>query len=277
MAGRTGIAIAGTHGKTTTTPCWSTPAHRGLPPTYIVGGVLGNTGDNGGSGPAIFRDRGGRVRQYVSRPAPQSPRSSTSSTTTPISSDARRRSARLRSIRRPARRERALVACADDAGAASLAEAGARRAAVITYAPTRRRLACDGPGRRQTRHALHRAARRRACRHVTLAASGGTTCRMRWRAGDRRTPRRADRARGGCLRQLSRHRTACGCDGAGGRRDGRQRLRAPSDGHPRHARRVPRAARRRRAVGGLAAAHLRADARPGGGLRGGSARRITCW
>ncbi len=46
-----GIAVAGTHGKTTTT---ALIAHllisAGLDPTYIVGGVLGNTGTNAGVG-----------------------------------------------------------------------------------------------------------------------------------------------------------------------------------------------------------------------------------
>lgn len=51
MAGQVGIAVAGTHGKTTTTALL---AHgliqAGLDPTYIVGGVLRNTGANAGVG-----------------------------------------------------------------------------------------------------------------------------------------------------------------------------------------------------------------------------------
>jgi UDP-N-acetylmuramate--alanine ligase len=51
MQGYTGIAIAGTHGKTTTT---SMTVHllkqTGQDPTYIVGGVLGNTGMNANVG-----------------------------------------------------------------------------------------------------------------------------------------------------------------------------------------------------------------------------------
>ncbi|NLS77261.1 MAG: UDP-N-acetylmuramate--L-alanine ligase [Chloroflexi bacterium] len=51
MAGRHGIAVAGTHGKTTTT---AMIAHilleTGRDPTYLVGGILANTGTNAGSG-----------------------------------------------------------------------------------------------------------------------------------------------------------------------------------------------------------------------------------
>ena len=51
MSGRHGIAIAGTHGKTTTT---GMIAHllmeAGGDPTFIVGGILANTGSNARSG-----------------------------------------------------------------------------------------------------------------------------------------------------------------------------------------------------------------------------------
>ncbi|MEQ8672246.1 MAG: UDP-N-acetylmuramate--L-alanine ligase [Aggregatilineales bacterium] len=51
MAGKTVIAVAGTHGKTTTT---SMIVHilieSGLDPSYIVGGVMANTGTNAGVG-----------------------------------------------------------------------------------------------------------------------------------------------------------------------------------------------------------------------------------
>jgi UDP-N-acetylmuramate--alanine ligase len=51
MAQRTGIAIAGTHGKTTTTALLAhTLIEAGRDPTYIIGGVLQNTGDNAGVG-----------------------------------------------------------------------------------------------------------------------------------------------------------------------------------------------------------------------------------
>jgi len=51
MDGRTGIAIAGTHGKTTTTALMvHTLITAGMSPTYIVGGVMANTGDNAGTG-----------------------------------------------------------------------------------------------------------------------------------------------------------------------------------------------------------------------------------
>ena len=56
MAGKTGVAVAGTHGKTTTTSmiAWVLTA-LGQDPTYIVGGVLAQTGVNAhaGNGPAF--------------------------------------------------------------------------------------------------------------------------------------------------------------------------------------------------------------------------------
>ena len=51
MAGQIGIAIAGTHGKTTTTAMLThVLIEAGLDPTYIVGGVMQNTGTNAGVG-----------------------------------------------------------------------------------------------------------------------------------------------------------------------------------------------------------------------------------
>ncbi len=54
MAGRVGVAVAGTHGKTTTTAMIATVlCHAGLDPTYIVGGIVPGLGGNAhhGSGP----------------------------------------------------------------------------------------------------------------------------------------------------------------------------------------------------------------------------------
>ena len=51
MAGQVGIAVAGTHGKTTTTALLAhVLIQAGLDPTYIVGGVMRNTGANAGVG-----------------------------------------------------------------------------------------------------------------------------------------------------------------------------------------------------------------------------------
>lgn len=51
MAGQVGIAVAGTHGKTTTTALLvHVLREAGLDPTYIIGGVLANTGSNAGVG-----------------------------------------------------------------------------------------------------------------------------------------------------------------------------------------------------------------------------------
>ena len=51
MQGRTGVAIAGTHGKTTTTGLVALMLDRaGLDPTFIVGGVLADYGTNARAG-----------------------------------------------------------------------------------------------------------------------------------------------------------------------------------------------------------------------------------
>lgn len=138
MAGRTGIAIAGTHGKTTTTALLvHTLRTAGLPPTYIVGGVLGNTGDNAGVGASDYFVIEADEYDYMFlglRPqiAAILNIEHDHPDMFPTRADV------LRAFAQFADRLDAdglLVACADDAGAASLAEA--RRAAgraVITYA-----------------------------------------------------------------------------------------------------------------------------------------------
>ncbi len=51
MSGQTGIAVAGTHGKTTTTAMIThILIETGQDPSYIIGGILRNTGRNGGTG-----------------------------------------------------------------------------------------------------------------------------------------------------------------------------------------------------------------------------------
>jgi len=55
MAGRHGIAVAGTHGKTTTTAMISyLLMEAGCDPTFIVGGILGNLGTNAHSGNGAY-------------------------------------------------------------------------------------------------------------------------------------------------------------------------------------------------------------------------------
>ncbi|MBN2306100.1 MAG: UDP-N-acetylmuramate--L-alanine ligase [Anaerolineae bacterium] len=55
MAGHIGIAVAGTHGKTTTTALLAhVLIEAGLDPTYIIGGVSGNTGTNAGVGRGFY-------------------------------------------------------------------------------------------------------------------------------------------------------------------------------------------------------------------------------
>ena len=56
MLGRQGIAVAGTHGKTTTTSMITTVLlHSGAGPSYVIGGILAETGLGAaeGSGPAV--------------------------------------------------------------------------------------------------------------------------------------------------------------------------------------------------------------------------------
>ena len=63
MDGKTGIAVAGTHGKTTTTAmiAWMLTA-LGQDPSFIVGGVLTNLGVNARAGKGRdLRHRGRRV------------------------------------------------------------------------------------------------------------------------------------------------------------------------------------------------------------------------
>jgi len=51
MLGRQGIAVTGTHGKTTTTSMLTTVLrHGGADPSYVIGGILAETGDGAGEG-----------------------------------------------------------------------------------------------------------------------------------------------------------------------------------------------------------------------------------
>jgi UDP-N-acetylmuramate--alanine ligase len=55
MAGSYGIAVAGTHGKTTTTAMISVMlAKSGLDPTFIVGGIVSDLGTNAGAGSGAY-------------------------------------------------------------------------------------------------------------------------------------------------------------------------------------------------------------------------------
>lgn len=55
MAGQIGIAVAGTHGKTTTSALLAhVLIEAGLDPSYIVGGVMANTGANAGVGRGFY-------------------------------------------------------------------------------------------------------------------------------------------------------------------------------------------------------------------------------
>ena len=67
MEGRYAIAIAGTHGKTTTTALVSFMlVEAGLSPTFLVGGDVVNLGTNAAAGRGrAHRGRGGRVRRRL--------------------------------------------------------------------------------------------------------------------------------------------------------------------------------------------------------------------
>ena len=86
MRFKRGIAIAGTHGKTTTTSMTGAVLMAaGLDPTIIVGGRMRDVGTRAARAGRVARRRGGRVRPLVPRAladARASSRTSTSSTST---------------------------------------------------------------------------------------------------------------------------------------------------------------------------------------------------
>ena len=78
MRVKRGIAIAGTHGKTTTTSMTGAILMAaGLDPTIIVGGRMREVGTARLGRGRVPRRRGGRVRPLVPRPVPDARRSST--------------------------------------------------------------------------------------------------------------------------------------------------------------------------------------------------------
>ena len=132
-ASRTTVAVAGTHGKTTTSALLATLlTAAGVEPGYIVGAEVAGLGRSaawGGAGSA--RRRGRRERRHLPRPRrrarPSSPTSSptTSSTGAASASCGPPSSASSRRCAGPA------VLCADDPGAAGPRRA--RRADPVTY------------------------------------------------------------------------------------------------------------------------------------------------
>src|SRR5581483_4983097 len=68
MAGRRGIAVAGTHGKTTTTSMLTVVLqHCGLDPSYAIGGDLGEPGSNAhhGSGDVFVAEADESDRSFL--------------------------------------------------------------------------------------------------------------------------------------------------------------------------------------------------------------------
>ena len=104
MLGKRGIAVSGTHGKTTTTSMLTTVLrHGGADPSYVIGGVLAETGlgADDGSG-RLVRGRGGRERRLLPDVVADRPRSSPASRpTTWTTTGPGRDRGDLRRLRRP--------------------------------------------------------------------------------------------------------------------------------------------------------------------------------
>jgi len=136
MFGRQGIAVTGTHGKTTTTSMLTTVLrHCGADPSYVIGGILAETGvcaaDGAGAPFVVEADESDGSFVMLS---PQA------AIVTCIQADHLDRYADLAQIeaafaafagRLPD--GGVLVACADDPGSARLADAAARRLRVLRY------------------------------------------------------------------------------------------------------------------------------------------------
>ena len=191
MAGRRAVAVAGTHGKTTTTSMLTVALqHCGADPSFAIGGDLNESGANAhhGTGDVFVAEADesdGSFLAATPRTSPSSPTSSpTTSTTTAPPRRSRTRSSTSRDGIRPGG---FLVACADDAGARAPGRAArAARRRRRTYGESAgadvrsTTCGCAGP----------RSAFERRCR-----AGGGSarsTCGSRG-ATTRSTPRRAGR------------------------------------------------------------------------------------
>jgi UDP-N-acetylmuramate--alanine ligase len=136
MLGREGIAIAGTHGKTTTTSMITTVLRGcGADPSYVIGGVLAGTGLGAdlGAGPAFVAEADESDGSFLML-------SPAAAVVTCVEADHLDNYADLAQIKEAFRAFAArigglLVACADDPGAAELAAHAAGRPGlrVVTY------------------------------------------------------------------------------------------------------------------------------------------------
>ena len=129
MLGRQGIAVTGTHGKTTTTSMLTTVLrHCGADPSYVIGGILAETGDGAGEGTGDgVRGRGGRERRVVPECCRRAPRWSPASrpSTWTTTRSLAQIEATFAAFAGQIRAGGLLVTCRDDPGAAALAAAAA--------------------------------------------------------------------------------------------------------------------------------------------------------
>ena len=137
MAGSRGVAVAGTHGKTTTTSMLTVALqHCGVDPSFAIGSELNESGSNAHLGHRRrLRGRGGRERRGLPRTSSPSRRSSPTSrrTTWTTGAPTRRSSRRFLEFATGIRdRDGFIVVCVDDLGGARLAQrarrGGCRRA-----------------------------------------------------------------------------------------------------------------------------------------------------
>jgi UDP-N-acetylmuramate--alanine ligase len=136
MLGHQGIAIAGTHGKTTTTSMITTILlHSGADPSYVIGGILAETGVGAaeGTGPAVVVEADESDGSFLML-APAA------AVVTSVEADHLDNYGTLAAIEEAfaafAGRITAggmLVACADDPGARALAAAAQPSVTVVTY------------------------------------------------------------------------------------------------------------------------------------------------
>jgi UDP-N-acetylmuramate--alanine ligase len=139
MLGRQGIAVAGTHGKTTTTSMITTVLlHSGSEPSYVIGGILAETGLGAaeGTGPAVVVEADESDGSFLML-APDA------AVVTSVEADHLDNYGTLAAIEKAfaafAGRISAgglLVACADDPGARALVAAAQPTVTVLTYGTT---------------------------------------------------------------------------------------------------------------------------------------------